>query len=143
MAALRAPLDSYCAAVTADEFGALRTVTLQDPDTMAPAVTITFARATDTPIGDPDEAKGLTLSAGGRYNWTLHTDSDFVDNFDPATGIDAATRTRFKRQTQFLVKSSASMPDLYSFANGAKELFMLFDLEADTQTQHDGVCALY
>lgn len=143
MAALRAPLDSYCAAVTADEYGVLRTVTLQDPAAMTPTVTVTYARAADAPLGDPDEARGLTLSAGGRYNWVLHGDSDFVANFDPVTGIDAATRTRFKRQCQFVTRSAVSMPDLYTFAEGAKELTTLFDLEKDIEAQHKAVTVLF
>lgn len=109
---------------------------------MVPTYSITFARS-DTPIGDPDDARGLTLNAGGRYNWSMYNDSDFVDDFDPSTGIDAATRTEFKRRAQFLVKSGASMPDLYSFASGAKELDMLFDLLADNQAQIDAVCDLF
>ncbi|MBN8885900.1 MAG: hypothetical protein J0I77_09290 [Rudaea sp.] len=143
MAAIRAPLDSFCAAVTTDEYGRMRIVTLQDPDAMTPAMTVTFARAADAPLGDPDEAKGLTLNAGGRYNWKVHGDSDFVLDFNPATGIDAATRAKFKRQCQFLVKSSANLPDLYSFAENAKELWTLLDIPAHVQTQHDSVCGLF
>ena len=143
MAAIRAPFDSLCLAATPDEYGRLRIAQLQDPETMTPVWTITFARAADAPLGDPDEAKGLTLSAGGRYNWKVHGDSDFVDDFNPATGIDAATRAKFKRQCQFLVKSSASMPDIYSFAEGAKELWTLLDIAAHVQAQHDSVCGLF
>jgi hypothetical protein len=143
MAALRAPLDSFCAAITNDEYGKLRIVALHDPATLTPAVTLTYNHLDDAPLGDGDDARGLTLTAGGRYTWSTFSDADFVDDFSPATGIDAATRTRFKRQCQFLVKSHVALPDLYAFADNATEINTVLDIQADVQAQHDSVCALY
>jgi len=143
MAAARAPIDSLGGAFSPDELGRLRVSVLQDPAGMTPVVYLNYTNMEDAPLGDGDEAQGLTLNAGGRYNWSTFSDSDFVDDFDPVTGIDAATRTMFKRQCQFIIKSSANMPDFYTFANDAKELETLLDIQSDAQAQHDSICVLY
>lgn len=146
-ALLRAPLDSFTAALTTDEQDRIRLVRLIDPETVSNAqVVLDIVQGINT-RGDvsyvPDYAPGLTLRAGARRNWSLHTDSDFVADYDPVTGIDAASRTRLKRQSQFLVASARPLAALYEDARDAGAKEFLHDLSRHAQTELDRVCTLY
>ena len=139
LAALEAPMDSFTGALTTDELGRIRVVRLIDPATVADAdVAFQFKRSVSVqsiPICAGDEAKGLTKNAGLRHNWEISGDSDFVGDYDPVTGIDAATRTRFKRDSQYIVTAAVNLDPMYSFADGADPVKWLFDVPANGDVQ--------
>lgn len=133
-ALLRTPLDSFTAGITTDENDRIRVPRLIDPETV-PDENLAF----DIVVGVDtrgelsyvvDMAPGLTAHAGCRRNWTLHTDSDFVEDFDPETGISAAARTQLKRKFQQLVSSTKPLHPLYDHARDAGPLETVLDVKA-------------
>jgi len=146
-AGMSAPCDTFGAAMTSDAQGVVRWVLQVKPSTVPDGQIIYQFNRTNMaglPLGDGDDAPGLTTKAGAKHNWPpLPTDSDFVDDFDPTTGIDAETRTRFKRVSQYQVDATSVPAHVYEFAIDAGELPMLTDNVADTQAQHDSMLDQY
>ncbi len=143
---LAAPLNSYCASVFPDRAGVLRFVRLIDPDEVDD-VDVIFELNVDNLLGafdvKPDLAPGLTNSIGVRRNWSRYTDADFVDGFDPDTGVPAATRTAYKAEAQVIRTSSVNLSERYRAARGNKPLISLFDNPLHGQAEIDRVCGLY
>lgn len=145
-ALLRAPLDSFLAALTSDEEGRVRVVRLRAPELADDAeivLDIDGINSPEPPTIVPDDAPGLTCRAGARRNWTQHGDSDFVDDLDPLTGIDAATRSRFKRLSQYLVASGLPLAPLYAHARDAGQIETLLDMPEHAQQLIDEACGLF
>ncbi len=143
---LSAPLDTYTAALTTDNLDRIRIARLIAPEAEPDGAIvweINQLNAPERPEVTLDEAPGLTCRAGARRNWTLHTDSDFVTDFDPITGIDAASRTRFKRVSQFIVSSAKPLADLYAAARNRDPIDFLSDLQIHAQTELDRVVSMY
>lgn len=143
---LSAPLDTFTAAITTDELDRIRIARLIAPED-APDGDIVWeldqVNVPSRPEVTLDEAPGLTCRAGARRNWTLHSDSDFVEDYDALTGIDAATRTRFKRASQFVVSSSLPLADLYVLARNKDPIDFLGDLAEYSQAELDRVVGMY
>lgn len=145
-ALLRAPLDTFTAGLATDELGRVRVMRLIAPEVapdFAVVLDISPVNADGPPVITPDDAPGLTTRAGARRNWTLHGDADFVTDFDPVTGIDAATRTRFKRASQFVVASGLPLAGMYAHARDAGPIDWLHDMPEHAQAEIDRVAALY
>lgn len=145
-ALLSAPLDSFTGALTTDEDDRIRIVRLFPPELAGDGDVvwdIDRINAPSRPTMTPDDAPGLTTRAGARRNWSLHTDSDFVKDFDPITGIDAASRTRFKRTSQYVVSSANTLADMYASAYEKDPIDLLLDLPEHAQAEIDRVTAMY
>jgi hypothetical protein len=143
----RAPLDSFCASITEDETGARRVIRLTDPELAADGdIVAEFdgSNLDDMPTWDRDPAIGLTARAGAPHNWYQFTDgTQFVDDFDPATGIDAQTRAQFMRASQNFVSTDVVLDPSYQFALDADPIPYLLDLLADAKAELNRVCGMF
>lgn len=143
--ALRAPLNSFCAALYTDREGVLRVARLVDPavgeGSPAPVVAleITTANLLEPPDADLDTAPDLTSVIGYRRNWYVFRDADFVADYDD---VPAELRARFKRLSQYLLTGGDLHP-AYRHAEIAAPLPSLLEVRAEAQTEIDRVVDLY
>jgi hypothetical protein len=143
--ALRAPLDSFTAALFTDREGTLRVARLVDPavgegsPTPAIALEITTGNLLDPPDAAFETAKGLTSVIGYRRNWYVFRDADFVADYDD---VPAEVRARFKRLSQYLLTGGDLHP-AYRHAEIAAPLPSLLEIREEAQAEIDRVVDLY
>lgn len=146
-ALLRTPLDSFTAGITTDEQDRIRVIRLIDPELMPDADVVYDIVVGINTRGDlsytVDMAPGLTAHAGCRRTWAVHADSDFVEDFDPVTGINAALRTQLKRKCQLVASSSKPLDPLYDHARDAGPLETVLDLKVHAEAELDRVLDFY
>lgn len=144
--ALQLPLDSFGACLSDGGDGTLRVSRLRAPEDASDGE-VEFAFTPTNLVGAPEpldaDAPGLTTNVGCRRNWSIFTDSDFVTDFDPSTGIDAATRERFKRLSQYLVASSVDLHPMYRDAQDAGQIDWLIDSPTDAQIEIDRIASIF
>lgn len=140
--ALRDPLDSFCATISSDNLGVLRTRRLVDPKLYEDLAVASFdSTNVKRPIAIyPDRARYLTTLFGARRNWTVSGPSDFVSDFN---AVPAEQRARFSRTSQFQLYAARTPAGQYSNAIGAKILDTLLDLPGDAQTEGDRVVGIF
>lgn len=144
--ALWMPLDSFGGCLSDGGDGEIRTARLINPeDASDDDIEFEFTRTNMLGAPEPQSAvaQGLTTNFGCRRNWTVFTLTDFVDDFDPVTGIDAATRERFKRLSQYLVSASTDLHPMYRDAQDAGELHTLLDQVVHAQSEADRIAAIF
>lgn len=144
--AISLPLDAFTAGAFCDENGSLRFVRLVAPED-AGASDVIAAIERDQILAPPrieyDRAPGLTTAFGLRRNWRQFSATDFVTDYDPVTGVDAATRTAFQRPTQRVVQSGQSLAQAYRHAERAPALVTAHEAVEAAQAEVDRVCAMY
>lgn len=144
--ALRDIMDSVTGLITEDHLGRIRFGYLFDPETVADvdvAMDLSELKMAYPVNCEVDEGRGLTTQAGNKKNYYIATDSDFVTDFSPLTGIDAATRERFKKESQYICTSTSPLASFYNQAKSAAPIIMLHDDIAQTQAEIDRAVALY
>ena len=150
--AARLPLDSYTATLFPDNAGDIRTGRLFDPATASDGdIRLEISADNLRPASDGsanvqiqvDTAPGLTTSMGARRNWTIFTDSEFVSDYSPITGVPAYVRAQLKRRSQFIQVSNLPLANQYRHAISAVPLDSLLDDPAQAQAEIDRVCALF
>jgi hypothetical protein len=138
--------DTVCGCTSEDHLGRIRFGYLFDPelvddgDVALDCTQLTVAYPVNAEF---DEGKGLTTTAGYQKDYYIHTDSDFVSDLSPITGIDAATRTRFKKESQYLVTSTAPLSSFYQHARSAAPIIFNLDDGVEAQAEIDRVNRLY
>jgi hypothetical protein len=145
-AAMRKPLDSVCGVLCEDHLGRVRLRQLIDPATIDDGdVVIDLSEGNMMfPVdAEPDAATGLTTTGGVRFNNFVFTPTDFVTDYSPITGIDAATRTQFERDSQFLVTSTEPLSSFYDHARSADPIIFSLDDEDEGQTEINRVNGFY
>lgn len=144
--ALQSALDSYCACLADGGDGRLRVSRFIAPETALDADIEFFFDRTNM-IGAPQpqdaDAVGLTTNGYCQLNNTDFDDSDFVTDYSPVTGIDAATREQFKRPGQIIVASSVDLHPMYRDAQDAGPFNFLFDEGSYAQTEIDRVDGVF
>jgi hypothetical protein len=144
--ALRDIMDTVCGTITEDHLGRIRFGYLFDPETVDDGDVALDCSQLEIayPVNvEVDEAKGLTTSAGYRWNGYIYSDSDFVSDLSPITGIDAATRTRFKRDSQYLVVATSALSSFYQHAQSAAPIIYRLDDGDEAQAEINRVNDLY
>lgn len=145
--ALQLPLDSFGACLSDGGDGTIRVARLIAPEDVGDSEGVEFEFTRTNMFGPPDPqsamAPGLTTNFGCRRNWTVFSSTDFVDDYDPVTGIDAATRERFKRISQYIVAAATDLHAMYRDAQDAGELSTLLDRVVHAQTEVDRIAAIF
>ena len=136
-------LPSYGACFAQGNDGLFRVYRMVDPATITPAGIITRDDFFGDLRTDLDEAPGLTNQFGLQRNETVLDASDFVDDFDPDTGIDLAQRARLSRRYREIVATAAPFADSYANAYNGGALGTRFVRIADAQAELERMCAIY
>jgi len=137
---LRDVTDSYCATHWTDADGVIRTGRLIDPKLGTVVANFDETNVVRPISFVPDNAENLTTVIGARRNQSPFSDSDFVTNYDT---VPADVRTRFKKQSQYTLTSSASPAGQYDFVRGAAIFHSVIDDPADAQIEIDRVAGIW
>lgn len=144
-AALRAPLDSYCAVLFTDHVGRIRVRRLVDPDSLDDGDIVASFDATSIqyPMNCAvDAATGLTTTMIAQMNYYIYTPQDFVSD-STSGGIAYALRTRFQQNGQFQQAATIAPASYYNFAQQAPAILSRFDDADDAQTEINRVNSLF
>lgn len=144
--ALREVCDSYCAVLFTDHLGRPRIRQLIDPATIADGDIVLELSGTEIeyPVNcSTDAATGLTDSMLSQENYYIYTDNDFVSDFNEVTGIDGATRMRFKQQGQYVSVATVGIASFYNFARKQPAIMSKFDYQPDADTEINRVCGFF
>src|SRR5690606_33526288 len=80
-------------------------------------------------------APGLTLRFALQRNESVLDPSDFVDDFDPVTGVPLSVRRALGRQYREIVATGGTLASAYRFAYAAAPLETRFIRVADAQAE--------
>lgn len=141
--ALEDVLPSYGVCLAQDRNGVFVPIRIVAPEGQAPDGSIGFADLmSDLRIG-LYEARGLTNRFGLQRNESVLDPSDFVDDYDPVTGVDLPTRIKLGRQYREIVSTGGAFASAYSFAYSADALGTRFFRIADAQAELDRIRAIF
>lgn len=137
--ALEDVLPSYGVCLAQDRNGVFVPIRIVAPEDQTPDGSIGFADLmSDLRIG-LYEARGLTNRFGLQRNESVLDPSDFVDDYDPVTGVDLPTRIKLGRQYREIVSTGGAFASAYSFAYSADALGTRFFRIADAQAELDRI----
>lgn len=136
-------LPSYGCCLAQGRDGVFRVYRMVAPENETSVGTIEWADLLSDLRIELDEARGLTNQFGLQRNETVLDPTDFVDNFDPVTGIDLLTRAKLSRRYREIVATGGSFSNAYPFAYSAPALGTRFVRVADAQTELDRIRAIF